>query len=204
MKKILLSVLTIALVTFVAVKATGAYFSSTDSSLANSFTTGTLILRIASPSQQGHQVFNVTGLEPGKSVSGCITVVNDGSIPMKWKAYITNGSGDLYQELKLTELVLNSSTCPNPEGLTGYTVAGPANLSLLTNPVSFADLANPISTPLLWDPSKGTHPAAFDVKWAATYKMVVTMDSDADDSFQGKSWTGNLIFYGTQVENTSF
>jgi predicted ribosomally synthesized peptide with SipW-like signal peptide len=46
MKKILLSLLTIALVSIVAVGATRAYFSDTETSVGNSFTAGTLDLKV--------------------------------------------------------------------------------------------------------------------------------------------------------------
>jgi predicted ribosomally synthesized peptide with SipW-like signal peptide len=79
MPKILLSLATISLVSVVAIGATRAYFSDTETSTGNSFTAGTLDLNL-----DGGNInvvkFTVSNKAPGDSGTGYWAVYNAGSI----------------------------------------------------------------------------------------------------------------------------
>jgi len=112
MKKILLSIMTIALVGSVAFGATKAYFSDTETSTGNTFTAGTLDLNV-----DGDNVnvvkFTVGNMRPGNQPKGKFILANVGSI---------NGYLDLenitvtgYENICLDpEIDSGDSTCGNP------------------------------------------------------------------------------------------
>ena len=79
MQKILMSVLTIALVSIVAVGATKAYFSDTETSTGNSFTAGTLDLKLDAGDVDVTK-FTITTANPGQSGYGTWSVNNSGSV----------------------------------------------------------------------------------------------------------------------------
>lgn len=90
MKRILLSVLTISLVAVIGVGATRAYFSDTETSTGNSFTAGTLDLKV--DSQDDPNVVHVTlsNMKPGQTASYNWTLSNSGSLSGKPWIEITN------------------------------------------------------------------------------------------------------------------
>lgn len=87
MKKILLSLLTIALVSAVAVGATRAWFFDSEASTENSFTAGTLDLVLGA----GNPIpFSATNVVPGQDGNGKVTLTNSGSINADLDVKITN------------------------------------------------------------------------------------------------------------------
>lgn len=100
MNKILLSLVTISLVSLVAVGATKAYFSDTETSTGNSFTAGKLDLVLGA----GNPIpFSVTNLVPGQSGTGTVTLTN------------TNGSIDGVLDVKIANLVQAENGLTDPE-----------------------------------------------------------------------------------------
>ena len=210
MKKILLSILTIGLVASVAFGATRAFFSDTATSTGNTFSAGTMDFRIARPGETNHRIFNVSDLKPGQVVEGYLAVVNDSTedLDMKWKAWIpdfSNGALDSVLEVKVT-------IRPDDFGEytafqdAGYTIAGPENYVLQEwTHIHNLGTGNAI---LAWnydccvegDPLCVNEP--FRVDWAGIYKIEVRMQSSADNTYQGTSFTGDLNFYATQCEDT--
>ena len=83
MKKIILSLAIVGVVGAVAIGGTIAYFSDTETSTGNTFTAGTLDFNIIDPVAAGHQVFDVSNMKPGDTVTKYIVVTNDGSLDMK-------------------------------------------------------------------------------------------------------------------------
>lgn len=112
MKKVTLSLATIALVAVMAVGATYAVFSSSASITDNTFATGTLEIRInGEPSVVG---FNVDGAYPGYCTTEYMKVVNNYGDPyfagpstlpaeeLVISAVKTGGSQALYDALEIT------------------------------------------------------------------------------------------------------
>lgn len=90
MKKILLSILTIALVSTVAFGATKAWFSDTEASTGNTFTAGTLDLK-TNDVDGVSSTYTLTNMKPGDwANSGQVTLKNAGSIPGHAWYEITN------------------------------------------------------------------------------------------------------------------
>lgn len=79
MQKILLSLLTIILVSVVAVGATRAYFSDTKTSTGNSFTAGTMNLKL-NGTDGVTATWAMSNMKPGDLVSASINLTNPGSI----------------------------------------------------------------------------------------------------------------------------
>ncbi len=90
--KILISIMTIALVASLAGTGLYALFSDTETSTGNTFTAGTLDLSIAAGT--GALPFTFTNMKPGDIVSNTIIVTNVGSL-----------GGTLYGRCSYTELV---------------------------------------------------------------------------------------------------
>lgn len=116
MRKILLSLITIVVVSAAVVKGTQALFSDTETSTGNTFAAGTLDLNL-----EGNDIdvaiFNVTDAKPGDSGADVWTVDNVGTI---------NGYLDLHS-LTLTD---DDNSCNEPEGLVdGSCGAGEGELS---------------------------------------------------------------------------
>jgi predicted ribosomally synthesized peptide with SipW-like signal peptide len=127
MKKILLSLAIIAVVSAASVGATKAYFSDAEASNGNSFTAGSLDLVLG---EQATLPFSVTNIVPGDHGTGRITLTNQGSIP---GALSINLGNVLESENDLTE----------PELHPGYGTAdypGPGELGLFLKYTSFIDV----------------------------------------------------------------
>ena len=201
MKKLLLSILTIALVGSIAFGATRAYFSDTAESTGNTFSAGTMDFRIARPGGTDHRIFSVSNLKPGQVVEGYFVVVNDSTagLDMKWKAWIpdfTNGYLDSVLDVQVTM----NPTGYNPGLNTKYTIAGPDNAILHTwTPIQDLGTGNTI---LVWDHACDSDP--FKVNWAAVYKIEVRMQESAGNWYQGTSFTGDLNFKAIQCEDSLY
>lgn len=101
MLKLAKSLLTILAVAAVAVGATGAYFSDTETSIGNTFTSGSLDLNVDGGNTNVVK-FNVANMKPGNQPKGSWTLDNVGSI---------NGYLDL-ENIAITDL---ENTCTEPE-----------------------------------------------------------------------------------------
>lgn len=94
-KKILSSLSIIAAVASIAVGTTIAYFSDTETSTGNTFTSGTLDLQVDNQNPWTSTVFSLSDVKPGDSGSVTIKLKNVGTLPKPggppWtsKVYIT-------------------------------------------------------------------------------------------------------------------
>ena len=127
MNKILLSLLTISLVSVVAVGATRAYFSDNETSTGNSFTAGTLDLNLDGTNANVVK-FSLTNLVPGNSGTAYWTIKNVGNV---------NG----YLDMESKTVVNDDNNCNEPENLvdSGNCGAGQGELGANTNVVLFVD-----------------------------------------------------------------
>ena len=112
MKRIILSLIVLALAGTVAIGATRAYFSDTETSTGNTFSAGTLDLKTGG-GDSNITMFTVTNTYPGASGSATVALKNDGNI---------NGFVDLQPITLLDE----ENGCNEPEiaeesGCTGNT-----------------------------------------------------------------------------------
>jgi len=201
MKKILFMVVGILLVIGLAGAGTWAYFSDTETSTGNTFIAGTLDFNIIDPVATGHQVFTVTNMKPGDTETGYLVVTNDGSLDMKWRAWLDEDTTGILDEVLEVRWTINPTGYSGVD-LTGYTSAGPAD-GLIMDWTSISDLTGQTTTKMLWasptdNPAGGA--VAFEPAWAAVYKMDVRMVTTAGDIYQGTTYTGVLNFYATQYE----
>ena len=129
-KKILISLLAIGVVAAVAIGATIAYFSDTETSIGNTFTAGVLDLNVDGGNTNVVK-FNVANMRPGNQPKGSYILANVGSI---------NGYLDL-ENISLTD---NENGCVEPEIEAGDTTcgnpgAGDGELGSLVNLRLFVD-----------------------------------------------------------------
>jgi len=106
MKKILLSILTLGLVGSAVYGATSAYFSDTEASTANTFTAGTINIKVDKQdpwSETGH--FTIADMKPSSVFTREVTLENDGVNPADvWKLItVRNYTGGEHPESELSE-----------------------------------------------------------------------------------------------------
>lgn len=196
--RILTSTLSILAAVAATSVGTWAYFNSSATNANNVFGAGGLTINIAKP--VSGPVFNVSKMKPGQTVSGCIAITNTGDFDQKWRAYLTNGVGDLYPALSVKVTLHPSTGCAdqtNDLSDKKYTIAGPADMNIFNGPIT--SLFGPNDN-LVW----ATNAGPFQPNWAAVYKLEVTMNSDAGSEFQGKSFTSDIKVDATQYENTGW
>ena len=90
-KKILISLITIAAVAAIAVGGTVAYFSDTETSTGNTFSTGTLNLKVNGNNGPFTLLFSADNMKPGHDYNaGCVILKNNGSMPGEITVKVTN------------------------------------------------------------------------------------------------------------------
>lgn len=130
MKRILLSLLTIGLVTAVAFGAARAYFSNSETSNDNTFTAGTLDLNVDDGNANVVK-FTIADFKPGDQQSGTWTLANVGSL-------------DGYLDLENISVVGYENACLDPETDVGDNTCG--------NPGSGkGELQQVVNLKLFWD-----------------------------------------------------
>ena len=220
-KKIIISLSVIGLVAAIVIGGTWAYFSDTETSASNTFSSGTMDFRIARPGATGHAVFDVSNLRPGQIVEGYLAVVNDSTegMDMKWKAGIPSFSNGILDDV-LEVRITGRPTAGYDQVYTdftnvGYTIAGPPDAPVTHwsngDPrwIPIADLKTN-NTILAWnyncceEGASGCTDQPFRVKWVGIYKIEVRMLETAGDGYQGKSFTADIDFYATQCEASLF
>lgn len=196
LKKILLSIATIALVAAVAVKATGAFFTDSETNTGNTFTTGALTLQLSGTDSDNHTLsspfFDVANMKPGETKTAYVEVKNTGNMGMFFRTYVDQvvDSGNLASQLKMT-VTLNPSTYSKV--LPG-SLYGPQNTVITTDKVlnTFVGVANSLNNhsaePMLGD-------------YVAVYKVEVTLPADTSNTYQGRTYTANLHVDATQSDN---
>lgn len=197
MRKILLSLLTIALVSTVAVSATRAYFTDTATSQNNQLSTGTLSFLLAGDGGESSAYFDVSGLYPGApSVSKCVEVKNNGDLGMLFRFYVDNytDSKSLADALDVVVTLRPSTDCATPVDFDAY---GPVD----------AEVYNGKLSGLLGEGNAKSNEQAYfdndDPLWrgfAAVYKVTVSLPLGAGTEYQDATFTGDLRVDATQAE----
>lgn len=100
MLKIVKGVALIAFLSFVAVSATKAYFTSTNTVANNQFSNGTVLLDTYG---YVNKPINAVNMAPGQESFGSLIVINKGTLPVNFfmKTQKTGGSDALYNSLML-------------------------------------------------------------------------------------------------------
>ena len=126
MKKILISLMAIALVIGLVGAGAFAYFSDTETSTGNAFAAGTLDLTVNGNNGTNTVLFNSTNMKPGSQPKGTYTLNNIGSI-----------AG--YIDIENVSFVSNENTLTEPEIEAGDTTSDTGELDDVLNVRMFLD-----------------------------------------------------------------
>ena len=190
-KKILSSLSIIAAVASIAVGATIAYFSDTETSTGNTFTSGTLDLQVDNQNPWTSTVFSLSDVKPGDSGSVTIKLKNVGTLPKPggppWtsKVYIT------FENLQEDDV-----SCLEPEQEAGDATCGSGQDGELAENLK-------IRVRDYWDPNCSTN-LRFDeehtlAEWVSNGKTFLNDDMPAGDvnciviDWSVPTSTGNII-----------
>lgn len=195
-RKILISGLSILASLGIVTAATYAYFNDTNSSTANAFTAGSLDLQLDDTNEPLSSAsvsasLGGTGLAPGGSVSGYISVHNNGSIPMAevvFGADQTAGADtpNLADVLNLTVLTGSDTSCSTDSVDRTGTIATAVGNGL--SPLTLSELISVNYDALPGLAASGTYYVC----------MTATMQSTAGNEYQGDTATVDFIFRGNQ------
>jgi len=111
MKKLITSIGIVGVVAAIAIGATVAYFSDTETSTGNTFSAGTLNLTVNDKDGQNVVLFNLSNLRPGNQPEGSYKIKNVGSI---------NG----YLDIENISVESYENNCIEPEQEAGDTSCG--------------------------------------------------------------------------------
>jgi len=131
MRKILIALLGVLLVAALAGAGTFAYFSDTETSTGNTFTAGTLDLKVDDKDHPNVFAVNIEPMKPGDTDGNTWNVTNSGSIP-----------GDL----KLTVSSITDAENSNPESETNTEDPGDLSGALMVILYVDADNSNSFTT----------------------------------------------------------
>ena len=193
LNKILLSLAGIALVSTIAIGATMAYFSDTESSVDNTFSAGTLDLNV--DGEDAMVPFVVSNMAPGETKgSPTYTIKNVGTLPgevtLKVKNVKTNENNLIEPEIAAGD---GASTRLDPDG---FTIAS-----------GLGELLDQLYLRFWVDDTPGQRPAPFDWQdkyWSGypdesdTYKLPV--DTDLMDSHNIVLQPGESMYMGAVAQ----
>jgi predicted ribosomally synthesized peptide with SipW-like signal peptide len=196
--KLGLTMLVIALVGVVAAIGTWSAFSSVTTNPSNSFTAGSVTL---TDNDAGSAMFNVMGMVPGSTDTGCIKVSYTGTVTSNVRLYgTTGGTGlDQYLDVKVTRGVYTPSdpsfdSCTNfSADATNYIGAG-AGVIYNGTLQAYADT---YSAGLV-DPTSGS-PEAWTNPENHVYKFEITLQSSAPNAAQGLTATEDFTWEARNV-----
>lgn len=213
MKKLLLSLLTVGVVSAVAIGATRAYFSDTEEVLGNSIQTGVIDFNLNLGNAYGGLNFPVT-LMPG----GNTNFIDPNGLEHDQRITINFAPGSVlpnHFEIKFSAdsfvdgLPESGSTSTMDEYLKAVEVA---NLYNHTDGWSFHGLTSKINNSLDGDTSflslydLVNTPVIDDILVGSTlnsYGFVFKMDEDAGNNLQGDSLNLNIMFGAAQIAGQS-
>ncbi len=178
--------LALAMVSGVVVSTSYAAFSDTASSSGNTFSTGTVDLV---DDDLGAVRFNVSGLIPGQSVTGCVTVTYQGTVADPGPVRVYSGgfsdSGSLASHLDLT---IEEGTGGSFAECAGFTATGTIESGTLasfhaarTTYATGAGVWNPSSTPV-----------------SRSYRITVTLSASTPNTQQAASVTAQTFVWEVQ------
>jgi predicted ribosomally synthesized peptide with SipW-like signal peptide len=204
MKKILVSLMTIALVSALIGGGIYAYFSDVETSTGNTFTAGTLDLQVDSENPWTSTAVTVSDMEPGVAAADVdLTCENVGTL-----------TGDLY--MKITSVTDTGNTINEPEcaaeGGTWTSPSGPCtgntpvddistqitlNCEVDATPVTGLDNVLLSAVPGTWTLIKDDLSAT-----SITLSIGGTLDANAGNEYQGDRSTFTIELYLAQDGQT--
>lgn len=177
MKKILLSIAVVALVSAVSVKATGAFFTDSKDSINNKFTAGTLTIDVLDQNLDSQFVNEdlKANWQPGEEVLVNFDVKNTGSVPLQLRGYAlgtwNDGNLDSLNKVKVVKVERYNGgwteLASNTLGITGY----------------FYNALNGLPAGPYYDVAPGAR---------AQFQLTVKLDETAGNEFQGKTFTTTI------------
>jgi len=187
LRKLVLTVVVLAVFVGLLSVMAVAIFTSTASVGGNTFTTGTVVISTSPASA----VVTFSNMAPGDLVTAPLTVSNDGTLALRYAVSSTTTENVLAGQLLLT-IKTGVTTCTSGGfGADGTTVYGPDVLGN-TTPVN-----------LIGDPTQGAQ--AGDRTLAASANEVlcfkVSLPLATGNAFQGLTSTATFTFAGEQTTN---
>lgn len=171
---------------------TGALFTDTETLGAAELTTGTVQI---APTMSPTVTLGATGMAPGDTTFGLVTVQNAGSLAQRYAVSLQATNDDVAVDLagELELAVYATSTCTAPA------------VAALTPVVAIAGLPT-VLTPLLGDPATGQQPVRGGDRFLATGAtedlcVTVHVPLATDNTFQGAGADLVLRFDAEQTVN---
>jgi predicted ribosomally synthesized peptide with SipW-like signal peptide len=210
MKKILLSLLTVGLVSGAVFGATRAYFSDTETSTGNVLGTGTFNVQLGGETNSGSRYanmdqkafFNADGLMPGGDpATAYVEVKNDSTADMLFRLYADNFT---VSKSGLAEYINVKVTLRPDELGSEYSkvlagdLYGPSNAPIYEG--TLADLAGVSNALDNIDAACSSGDWPLEENLVAVYKVEVSLDWSAPNKYQGQELTADLQLDATQFE----
>jgi spore coat-associated protein N len=188
MRKILTSVMIIAVLAASITAAAMAVFSDQQTNPDNVFTTGTVILGI----DPATAMFTVSNMAPGDVEYGGLEVTNDGSLELRYAMTTTaDDTSTLDEQLDLT---IDVVTAPGIDGIwyTDDDVVGEANIYGPDGVLSSA---------FFGDPAQGGQAGDRILASLASERLrfEATLPLDTDNTYQGTTCTVAFVFDAEQT-----
>ena len=188
MRKILTSVMIIAVLAASITAGAMAIFSDQQTNPDNVFTTGTVILGI----DPATAMFTVSNMAPGDVEYGGLEVSNDGSLELRYAMTTTaDDTSTLDEQLDLT---IDVVTDPGVDGIwyTDDDVVGEANIYGPDGVLSSA---------FFGDPAQGEQAGDRTLASLASERLrfKATLPLDTDDTYQGTTCTVAFVFDAEQT-----
>jgi len=164
-----------------------AYFTDSQTSAANTFTSGTVKIALSGDVASG---FTLTGMAPGDSVTKYLYVTNTGTLPVWFAGYINSWAQSVGGYIdQFSVQIYQEPDFYSPEEL--LTPVGGMPLT------SLIGKANALINPsVAYDPLTPGGQAA--------YKFVITLNLNASNAYQGQTMWATLKFDAIQSSNYSF
>ncbi len=182
MRKILLSLVIIALASTASVGATRAYFTS-DVPI-NNVTMATGNVHISDAKVDWMMNVDFSGLKPGSLVRKWLRIQNDGTLDvgvLNVSAVNKRGDVELLSQLNGWTYGTIAGTSDDPNGVqTGYNT----NADILLNNANLLSAANPVLKP----------------GQSTTIQVQFVVPQTLDNTWQGKTTTFDLLFHAEQVK----
>ncbi len=172
MKRILVSLILIAVVISAVTVGAMALWTDQGTSANNTFTAGTIDISLTG---NNPLPFSVSAMAPGDSVTGTIDVVNSGTLQLRY-AMTTTGDGSSILDEQLDCVIMVGAT------------------TLYSGKLSSAAIGNPAQGSQAGD--RTLSPSASE-----TLTFTVSMPIDTSNSYQGTTCTVGFVFNAEQTAN---
>jgi len=186
MSRIITSVAIIIAVAAVAVGATTAYFTSSDTTSNNTFTAGTLEISLDQTMQTISPV--ISNWAPGQETSVRFNVDNTGSLPVHLRAFALGSWNEAALDDDMVKVIKAEY----------YKESSSSWVTIKSDSNGLADY-------IYYSPD-GTDSALWELAGGATeqIKLSVLFDSAADNAYQGKTYTAAITVEAKQTNAPSW